>query len=433
MFIMSKDMRGTKIPGWFEFYRIACPICNKSGGCMQNQEGDVVACIREVSDRPFSKNSSLPSYLHFLKGEKKRRKIDPSQAASISGEKKLDEYTLNEVYQSLLELLKLDEEHYVHLTSKKRQLSDEQIRVRDYQSFPDKPWEAVKLLQQSLGRDEFKGIPGFFEAEGKYGKYWSISGMKGILIPYRNLRKEIIGFQYRLDQPPNDVKVQERKQGLRAVVKEQPNLVQFLYEGEILFEQRLDVGETVTVYSPESSIQDTSDSILGWVTLKKGNRYYWLSSAKKNKGASSGDPAPIHVTTPTHRMTRLKTGEPLTSKKVWLTEGALKADISSDLVSMLMSKDQLAAYGDTFIALPGVNSWQMVLPILKEMGVEEINLCFDMDAVDNIYVKAILMQCIKKLKEEKYHVNMVVWNSEHSKGIDDLLLSRKLPQFKRLF
>ena len=261
-----KTMRRTKLKDWFEFYRIACPICGHVGGCMQHKEGDRVACIRTTSEYPFSKNSALPSYLHFLKGNKKRKKIQTNEVA-LNSEKKADNNKLHRVYKSMLDKLELSDEHYQHLISKERGLTDAQIQAREYRSFPDKPWNIVKEIQKELNIDDFTGIPGFYETTGKYGKYWTIAGRNGILLPYRNIKNQIIGFQYRVDNPPNAVHVKENREGLIARIKEQPNLVQIVFEGEILYEQRLSLNETVSVFSKDSN------QLLGWVTLKKGNRY----------------------------------------------------------------------------------------------------------------------------------------------------------------
>ncbi|WP_440274871.1 DUF3854 domain-containing protein [Ferdinandcohnia sp. SAFN-114] len=160
---------------------------------------------------------------------------------------------------------------------------------------------------------------------------------------------------------------------------------------------------------------------------------YTLSSSKKNKGTSSGDPAPVHISVPTVRKKNWETGETLKTRTVWLSEGPIKTDIASDLIEKVFDPQELFVVGDTFLALPGANSWRLALPILKEMDVDEVNLCFDADVVSNPYVRQHLMECAKELKKEGYSANMVIWNQADGKGIDDLLLNCKIPHFKRLF
>lgn len=421
----TKLLRKTKIPDWFEFYRSVCPVCNHSGGCMQHKDGEVVACIRVVSDRPFSKNSSLPSYLHFLKGEKKQTKVDTSNVEEFKGEKKLSDSILNNVYTKLINCLGLEDVHYKHLTSSSRQLTDVQINIREYRSFPIRPWEVVKELQEEFGVDNFAGVPGFFLAKGTYGDYWSISGREGILIPYRNHYNEIVGFQYRIDSPPNDVNVKSSKHGLMAKVIKQPNIVQVSFEGEIIMEKEFTLKKAETILY--------EGQYLGWVKLVKGNRYFWLSSANKNKGTGSGDPAPVHISVPTSQLKNWQAGTLHKARTVWLGEGPLKCDIAVDCIEKLYDPLELEDIGTTFLALPGVNSWRLSLPILKEMGVEQVNICFDADAASNPQVKYHLLECAKQLKADGYSANMVLWSESEAKGVDEILLQNLLPQIRKLF
>jgi hypothetical protein len=190
-----KLMRQTRIKDWYEYYRTPCVICGKTGGCMVSIDGSAVACIRIESDTHFSKNSALPSYLHHLKGDKKK-KIDQQEVESLPvGHPKQKNTVLNGVFRSFLDCLDLDDVHYEHLVSSERQLTDKQVMLRQYRSFPEKPWEIARMLQKGLEINHFNGIPGFYL---KDDKYWTIAGTKGILIPFRNHYNEIVGFQYRI-------------------------------------------------------------------------------------------------------------------------------------------------------------------------------------------------------------------------------------------
>ncbi|MCM3443609.1 MULTISPECIES: DUF3854 domain-containing protein [Metabacillus] len=421
---MRSTLRRTKIPGWFEFYREPCDICGHRGGCIINEEGEAIACIRSESKYPFSKNSAVPSWLHWLKGDKKR-KIDVTKVAQEVGEEKKNSNILNEVYRALLDCTELNEYHYDHLTSPSRQLTDNQVFARQYRSFPEKPWEAVKEIQQLLGIEDLSGIPGFYEAKGKYGNFWSIAGTKGILLPFRNYQNEIEGFQFRIDNPPNDVEVKKQKEGLQARVIKQPNIVQVAFNGEIIMETELEFGSYKSI--------SHEDQLLGWIKLIKGQRYYWLSSANKNKGTGSGSPAPVHVAVPSRDLLNWEVGQKRKAKTVWLSEGPLKCDIAADKIVELYDPLELEDIGTTLIALPGVGAWRLALPILKEMGVEQVNICFDADAANNIYVKKHLFECAKELKNLGYVGNLAIWKEDDGKGIDDLLINNKIPNLKRLF
>lgn len=418
----EKLMRQTRVKDWFEFYRTPCPICGKTGGCMLNKEGTAVACIRIESGKYFSKNSALPSFLHLLKG--KTRKVNTAEIEKAPiGYPKQPNKTLNAVYRTLIDCLDLDDSHYSHLLSESRQLNDNQIQIRQYKSFPDKPWDVARSIQSGLEIKHFKGIPGFYL---KDEKYWTISGTKGILIPFRNHYNEITGFQYRIDKPLNKVEVKINTQGLQARIKEQPGLVQVLFEGEIISEIEIEVSKKWTNISHQGKM-------LGWIRVVKGNRYFWLSSANKKHGAGSGDPAPVHVAVPTSKLLKWKEGELLKVKTAWLSEGPLKCDISSDLIEKLYDPLELDDIGSTFLATPGAGAWRLAIPTLQEMGVEQVNLCFDADSVSNPYVKKHLMECAKELKRLEFKANLILWNEDDGKGLDDLLLKGFLPHIKRLF
>lgn len=418
-----KLMRQTRIKGWYEYYRTPCVICGSTGACMVNEEGTAVACIRVASDKFFSKNSALPSYLHLLKGSQKQ-KINKDEIEELSsGNQKQEAQKLNEIYHSFLDCLELEDEHYEHLISPSRQLTDQQVKIRNYRSFPERPWETVRMIEDDLTVYDFSGIPGFYK---KDNKYWTIAGASGILIPFRNHFNEIVGFQYRIDNPPNVVEVKQNSSSLKARIKEQPGLVQAVLDGEIISEMTLNVDKKWTTISYEGKI-------LGWIRVVKGNRYFWLSSAKKPEGTGSGDPAPIHIAVPASKLQNWQTGELIKVRTAWLSEGPLKCDIASDCIEKLYDPLEVDDIGTTFLALPGVGAWRLAIPIMKEMGVEQVNICFDADAVSNPQVKKHLLECAKVLKEEGFKANLILWNEEDGKGIDDLMLQNKRPHIKKLF
>lgn len=151
---------------------------------MIHKDGDRVVCIRVESKIAFSKNSALPSWLHYL--NEKQPKINQDNIEIVEGNKKLSDTQLDEIYSIMLDYLELKDEHYNHLISPNRGLTDEQIMIRGYTSFPNAPWNLARVIQNDFGIESFSGVPGFFEASSKNGSYWSLSGRDGILIPYRN-------------------------------------------------------------------------------------------------------------------------------------------------------------------------------------------------------------------------------------------------------
>jgi peptidoglycan/xylan/chitin deacetylase (PgdA/CDA1 family) len=146
-------------------------------------------------------------------------------------------------------------------------------------------------------------------------------------------------------------------------------------------------GYFIPVKDPQGRIQALQ------IRLDEG-KYVWFSSHGLPNGTSSH--APAHYTGGTGR--------------VWVTEGPLKADIASCLMSA------------PFIGVPGVNSWKEAEKILSEMGIKDPIIAFDSDFRTNPHVAGALRKFISHLKEQGYFPQNAVWPSKYGKGIDDVLL-----------
>jgi hypothetical protein len=136
-------------------------------------------------------------------------------------------------------------------------------------------------------------------------------------------------------------------------------------------------------------------------------RYAWLSSDSKKYGASSG--TPLHFVNPD--LVRK-------TKAVFITEGALKADVIADLCP----DDEL-----TVIALAGVKAVnaddlaEIVNSVFPEL--ERVSFVFDMDAVTNEQVNDALTKMENAFeRQENLEVSTITWDIELGKGFDDYLL-----------
>ncbi len=134
------------------------------------------------------------------------------------------------------------------------------------------------------------------------------------------------------------------------------------------------------------------------------NRYVWLSSADKEKGTSSG--APLHFVNP--EVVRQ-------SNEIYLTEGALKADI-------------IAANKDVgLIATAGVSAVtpKKVSQAIYESfpDIERIVVAYDMDWETNPNVKSALVRLLDELKDSVVKVYVAVWGESLGKGLDDVLIN----------
>lgn len=421
-----RPFRKTSAPGgpWYEYYNTVCPICNNDGMCMVHEDGNRIVCCRTESDISWAKNSTLPGWLHFLEEGKTFEKIEFD---SVPDNPKNSDKELNRVFQALISELNMTKDHLKQLTGPERQLTIQQVLLRKYRSFPEKPWEAVKGVIERVGKaEDLIGTPGFHLREGKYGDYMTIRGIKNsILIPFRNIRNEIVGFQYRVDEVRNKAVTKQLDKEFSAYIKQQPNHVIVKLGEKVLFEGEMEIKKDWQAFNHEGKN-------VGFVKIKKGNRYMWLSSASAEGGTGAG-PLPVHISIPSDQLKNWKTGTVLKKKVVWITEGPLKADISSDRLGLMYQEDQIKEYGDTVLCIPGVNSWRIILPILEEMGVERVILAIDMDATTNADVKMHLKDCAVELKNKNYTVDFAMWDVNIAKGLDDLLLLNLLPDIKRLY
>lgn len=423
----KRPYRRTSAPGgpWYEYYGTVCPICGNDGMCMIHEDQNRVICCRMESKIPWAKNSSLPGWLHYLEDDNRPTiQIDEIQAENNNNKK--SDAELNRVYQALLSELKMTKQHVEQLTGPTRQLTLNQILFRKYKSFPEKPWQVVKSVISRVGEaEDLIGVPGFYLKEGTNNKYMTMKGIKNsLLIPFRNIKNEIVGFQYRVDKVQNKAVTKQIDNKLSAYVKQQPNIVVVKYDDSVIFEGEMPVGEWKNFIHNNKTV--------GAVKIKKGTRYIWLSSASEEGGTGAG-PLPVHVSIPSDQLKNWKTGTVLKKDTVWLTEGPLKADISSDLLEIMYRDEEMENLGDTFLSIPGVNSWRLILPILKEMGVKRVIIAFDMDAVSNPDVKFHLTECMQGLKDENYTIDFSFWNEKEGKGIDDLLLKNIIPVVKRVY
>lgn len=131
-------------------------------------------------------------------------------------------------------------------------------------------------------------------------------------------------------------------------------------------------------------------------------KYLWLSSASKNRGASSGAPlhfAKAHLINP--------------QQKVIITEGSLKADVIADRLDRAV------------VGMPGVSHFPDHFA-LKLFGLfpslEDVYIAFDSDWRTNRAVKSALIKLIREIRTAKCEPHILRW-SPRFKGFDDYLVA----------
>ncbi len=125
----------------------------------------------------------------------------------------------------------------------------------------------------------------------------------------------------------------------------------------------------------------------------KEDKFRWFSSRYFPFGA--GAKPWVHVVGDT------------TAKEAVLTEGAMKADVTSVLSD-----------GKLFIAIPGVNAVEYLPEIVRSLGVEKIYEMMDMDKRWNPNVRRAIIKLHDMLDNIGVEYEECLWNPNY-KGIDD--------------
>jgi len=107
-------------------------------------------------------------------------------------------------------------------------------------------------------------------------------------------------------------------------------------------------------------------------------------------------------------------------RRVWITEGVLKADISALKLE------------EPVLGIPGVTTWKAddILRSLWTLGAEEVIIAFDADLRENESVKAQRDKLASELLKYGYRTLIAEWEIEEGKGLDDLLVAGGYPRIK---
>ena len=328
---------------------IACPMCAKNERQKKlniNFSKNVFRCNKcDVHGGPIAfwgmyRGLTDPKEIakDYFKAAGKTEKVKTPAAKADAPASSYEEEVVaslekrNAAYKALINETALSDSHLAAL--KKRGLSEETIIKNEYRSVQ---MFDLKKLAQKVQKEHgvvLDNVPGFYTEDGT----WTLRKFQsGIMIPQRNGRGEIQGFQIRFDNPKGDCP-----------------------------------------------------------------RYISLSSRDMENGA------------PAHSYCHLARGKK-GCKTVILTEGALKADVISDLT------------GYTVIAVPGVNSRKYLPDALKSLkwyGLEKVLIAFDMDKTTNVHVLNALERLKKEISSLGLEYCVLNWDEKY-KGLDDYLYAKR--------
>lgn len=136
--------------------------------------------------------------------------------------------------------------------------------------------------------------------------------------------------------------------------------------------------------------------------LKKGGKYYWLSS--KKQGVVPG--SQCH-----HASTITTSGNAVKPGVIRITEGPLKADITTSLS------------GIKTIAIAGVSNWRAAADEIEKAKPLSVLMAFDADCKTNKWVAAAAVDLFDHLTTSGFSVQIEDWDEQY-KGIDDALAAK---------
>ncbi|OIJ11505.1 hypothetical protein BKP35_12235 [Anaerobacillus arseniciselenatis] len=337
----------------------------------------------------------------FNNVEYKPREIIVKESEKASPEQ------LNKVYKVMLKEFSLQQQHVEHLKEVRR-INVHTANLRSYGSIiQDKKERYIKTkaIKQSVGNLE--GVPGFAEIKGKYGLYWSVVGRSGMLIPFRNINNQLVGFQVMYDERPQlikadgDLLVQMKDYNNFSIIQKST--------GELIGEANRD--------------QLPISNELGSISIKLGQKYGWFSSPINPSigiynGAEIGDPLPYHAAVPSKALADWDIFQDnirnhMNVDEIWWGEGPLKGDIASDFTQKL------------HLQVAGVSQWRLLLEPTKQLKPKRIVIAFDADAQDKedtvgLNVFNAVKEAKKELQPLGIDVAIAMWPSNVAKGIDDL-------------
>jgi DNA primase len=174
-----------------------CPICRHSGWCLVSADGTAAICPRTESPKRCGDAGWLHRLGTPLVGQTTRPAPKPRPSAPRAADVDLDR-----VYRRLLAWLTLEDPHRRHLLG--RGLTDADLARAAYRSLPTGCRAGiVRSLQDRFGDELLQTVPGIIVRENQRGRYLTLAGAPGIVIPVRSAGDHVVGLVLRPDNPGN--------------------------------------------------------------------------------------------------------------------------------------------------------------------------------------------------------------------------------------
>ncbi len=177
-----------------------CPKCSKTSWCRLSDNGDWCIC-HNVAEGAYStgkdKNGEV-IYKHRLTPWPERAPRWPEPTVAMGGEK-ADDDILHKVYGSLLS--KLDKWASAEIEELERRSIKGIAKLAGYRTLGRGRCNAVaKMIADGL-EPHFPHVPGFVIREKNGRRYWSTTGIEGLVFPVRDHKGRIVKLMNRPSVP----------------------------------------------------------------------------------------------------------------------------------------------------------------------------------------------------------------------------------------
>ncbi len=174
-----------------------CPVCKKSDWCRLSADGTLAVCrrVQEGCFRSKEDRAGAPYFLHRL-SDNRLTNAAPAQPSGPDA-KGTGPDTLHEVYSALMSKMPLSKAHREALRD--RGLPDEAIDRYGYGTLPVRGRARIaKSLQEQFG-EKLMRVPGFVVTDGASGRYMTLRGPAGLVVPCRDLAGRVVALKVRRD------------------------------------------------------------------------------------------------------------------------------------------------------------------------------------------------------------------------------------------